>query len=188
MRGQIVSLRPAPAPEHLQEGSLLYLPLPFHHDRVAIDRLIEHGTVSDALSDSALPEGGFEGELRGTGLAHNLQNVMHDLLGLELVHGTRKGQVPYLLLRLIAWLDLAFLGEGRTPALVIDVGVVFAANGQHNFDLNTQIRTFCLKNLSKAILTMVMTPVRAIMQKKDSLLARSNKGESSLSSLMRKLV
>ena len=72
MRGQIVPLRPAPAPEHLQEGSLLYLPLPFHHDRVTVDRLIQHGAVSDALSHSALPEGPFEGELRRAGLAHNL--------------------------------------------------------------------------------------------------------------------
>lgn len=114
----IVVLGPAPASEHLEEGGLFHLRLPLHHYCVAIDRLIQHRAAPETFAEGALPDSRFQGEVRCAGLAHHLQDVVHDLLRLELVHRAGKRQVPYFLLWL-SLIDLAFLGKGRNPAFVV---------------------------------------------------------------------
>lgn len=74
--------------QNVEEGLVVALGLPLDVDGVAVDGLLAELIAVDGVH--AFPSA----VVGGAGLAHHLEDVVDDFLGLELAQGSRKREVP----------------------------------------------------------------------------------------------
>lgn len=128
--------------KHAHKGRFHILLIAFYHDCISIYGLVQWGSIG-FLNELTLSQIAAFRCIGRTGLANNLNDVMHYLLTLELIHGPWKWQVPNLFIYLFLFLNLQI-----ALFRYADSFLPLATKRNHLDDLNTKKHTFCRRNES----------------------------------------